>query len=71
MPPTPESVNDGDFVQNESETDSETPEDEASEADLPSPTPTVRGRVAARKARANIKATFVEHSMPLNQKTAK
>lgn len=62
MPPTPESVDDGDFVQNESETDSE--------ADLLSPTPTVRGRVAARKARANIKATFVENVMPLNQMTA-
>ena len=56
-------------MQYESEVDDDTPGQEASEDYTPSPTPTVRDRVAARKARANIKSTFWEHTMPLSQMT--
>ncbi|CAE7027102.1 hypothetical protein P3342_005922 [Pyrenophora teres f. teres] len=69
LPLTPQSIDDGEFVQYESDDDDDMPAEESSEVETPSPTPTVHGRAAARKARVNIKAAFVEHITPLKQTT--
>jgi hypothetical protein len=58
---TPGPSDDGDFVEDESEPDDEVPdgEDASDTEDVVSPTPATKGRLAARKARKSIKASFV------------
>ncbi|KAL1795956.1 hypothetical protein ACET3X_006180 [Alternaria dauci] len=70
LPPPPNSsTDDDDFVEGESEPDDDVPEDNVSDAEeVTSPVPTARGRLAARKARSNIKAAFVPERGPLKLK---
>lgn len=56
-------------MQGESEPDEDIPEDNVSDVEeAASPVRTSRGRLAARKARSNIKAAFVPERRPLNLK---
>ncbi|CAN9347405.1 unnamed protein product [Alternaria alternata] len=70
LPLTPNSSTDDDeFVQGESEPDEDIPEDNVSDVEeAASPVRTSRGRLAARKARSNIKAAFVPERRPLKLK---
>jgi 5,10-methylenetetrahydrofolate reductase len=62
-------VDDDDFVEEDSEPDDEVPEGDASDAEeAVSSVRTARGRLAARKARFNIKAAFVPERRPLKLK---
>ncbi|RMZ70010.1 hypothetical protein GMOD_00000042 [Pyrenophora seminiperda CCB06] len=55
-------VEDSDFVQEESGNDDDSPEEDKEASSPDSPTPTTKGRAAARKARANIKAASLTPS---------